>query len=86
MVTFWAYYKSSAVVTYSNVVIMIGMVEMVIEAWLSNHIPSKDWDEITYPIPNFNGHTIEVWKWISNLISHFIMDVITDVITYPYWD
>ena len=33
------------------------------------------WDEITYPFPNFNGSTIEVWKWISNSISHFIVDV-----------
>ena len=82
MVTFCAYYRSTAAVTYSNVVIMIGMVEMVVEAWLSNHMPSKDWDQITYPISNFNGRTIEVWKWISNFISHFVMDVIT----YPYWD
>ena len=26
-----------------------------IPAWISNHIPTKIWDEITYPIPNFNG-------------------------------
>ena len=25
-------------------------------------------DEITYPIPNFNGATVEVWEWISNFI------------------
>ena len=23
-------------------------------AWISNHKPSKVWDEITYPFPNFN--------------------------------
>ena len=23
-------------------------------------------DEITYPFPNFNGATVEVWEWISN--------------------
>ena len=28
-------------------------------------------DEITYPFPNFNGGTVEVWEWISNLILHF---------------
>ena len=39
------------------------------------------WDEITYPFPNFNGCTVEVWEWINNFIPHFIMDVIT----YPCW-
>ena len=29
-------------------------------------MPDKVWDEITYPFPNFNGCTIEVWEWISN--------------------
>ena len=28
-----------------------------------------------YPFPN--GATVEVWKWVSNFISHFIMHVIT---------
>ena len=32
---------------------------------------------ITYPFANFNGRAIEVWEWISNFISHFIIDVIT---------
>ena len=45
--------------------------------WISNHMPSKMWDEITYPFPNFDGATIEVWEWISNFIPHFIMDLIT---------
>ena len=31
------------------------------------------WDEITYPFPNFNGCTVEVWEWINNFIPHFIM-------------
>ena len=26
-----------------------------IPAWISNHMPSKVWYEITYPFPNFNG-------------------------------
>ena len=53
-----------------------------IPAWMSNHMPRKLWNEITYPFPNFNGVTIEVWEWISNLIPHIIMAVIT----YPSWD
>ena len=40
------------------------------------------WDEITYPFPNFNGYTVEVWEWISNFISHLI----GPVITYAWWD
>ena len=45
-------------------------------------MPSKVRDEITYPFQNYNGCTVEVWKWISNFIPYFIMDAIT----YPYWD
>ena len=45
-------------------------------ARISNHMPSKVWDEITYPFLNFNGCTVEVWEWIS--IPHFMMDVMTD--------
>ena len=36
---------------------------------------SKVWVEITCPFPNFNGATVEVWEWISNFISHIIIDV-----------
>ena len=43
-------------------------------------MPSKVWDDITYPFPSLNGYTVEVWKWISNYITHFILDVIT----YPW--
>ena len=38
--------------------------------------------QITYPFPNFNGYSVEVLEWVSNLIPHFIMDVIT----YASWD
>ena len=38
---------------------------------MSNYIHDKDWDEITYPFPNFNYGTVEVWKRISNFIHHF---------------
>ena len=51
-------------------------------AWISNHVHYKVWDETTYPSPNFNSCTVEVWEWISNFIPHFIMDMIT----YPCWD
>ena len=49
----------------------------LIPAWISNHMSSQVWDEITCPFTNFNRCTIEVWEWISNSIPHFIMDVIT---------
>ena len=45
-------------------------------------MPSKLWYPITYPFPNFNGATVEVWEWTSNLIPHSIMDVIS----YPCWN
>ena len=37
----------------------------LISAWISNHIPNKLWNEITYPFPNFNGATVEVCEWIK---------------------
>ena len=32
----------------------------LIPAWMSNHMPRKMLDEITYPFLNFNGATVEV--------------------------
>ena len=29
---------------------------------ISDHMPSKVWDEITYPFPNFNGCTIRLLR------------------------
>ena len=52
----------------------------LIPAWISNHMPSTVWGEITYPFRNFNGWTVEVWEWRNNFITHFMIDVIT----YPY--
>ena len=49
---------------------------------INNCIHYTVWDEITYPFPNFNGDTIEVWEWISNFNPHFIWHVIT----YPCWN
>ena len=42
----------------------------------------KLWDEVTYPVLNFNYATIEVKEWKSNFIAHFT----GHVITYPCWD
>ena len=40
------------------------------------------WDDFTYPFPNFNCCTVDVWEGIiSNCIPDFIMGVITD----PCW-
>ena len=34
-------------------------------AWISNHMPNEVLeDEITYPLPNFNGTAVEVWEWV----------------------
>ena len=54
----------------------------LIPAWISKYIHHKVWDEITYPFPNFNGCTVEVWGWISNFITHFI----GHMIAYPCWN
>ena len=54
----------------------------LIPVWISIHMPSKVWGEITYPFPNFNGHTIEVWERMSNVTPHFMIYVIID----PYSD
>ena len=54
----------------------------LIPAWISNPMPSKVWDEISYPFPKLQ----RLHRWslgiINNVIPHFIMDVIT----YPCWD
>ena len=46
------------------------------QAWKSNHTQSKIWGDITYPFPNVNACTVEVWECISYLIAHLIMDLI----------
>ena len=47
------------------------------QAWISNHMSSKVWSQITYPFPNFNGYIVEVWEWKRIYIPLFIADVIT---------
>ena len=37
-----------------------------IPACISDNIHNKVWDKITYPFPNFNGCTVEVWEWMNN--------------------
>ena len=37
---------------------------------------------ITFPFPNFNGCTVEVWEWISNFEPHFTWHMID----YPLRD
>ena len=49
---------------------------------VSNHMPNKVCNEITYPFQNFNSCTNDIWEWICNFIYQFVMDVIT----YPYWE
>ena len=49
-----------------------------IPTWIqSNQMTNKVWGDITNPFPNVNGCTIEVWEWINNLITYFIMEAIT---------
>ena len=31
-------------------------------AWIGNYIHYEEWGEITYPSPNFNGCTVELWE------------------------
>ena len=45
-------------------------------AWINNYIHYKVLDEITDQFPNFNGETVVIWDWISNIIPHFIVRVI----------
>ena len=35
------------------------------------------WDEITFPFPNFNGDTVEVWESVRDVIPQFTGHVIT---------
>ena len=36
------------------------------------HMPSKVWDEITYPFSNFNGYSSRMDKYFHNCISLFV--------------
>ena len=54
----------------------------LIPAWIDNYVHYKMLDEITYPFPNFNGWTVEVWECINNFIPNFN----GHVVTYPCGD
>ena len=41
----------------------------LIPAWISDHMPRKGWEEIAYPLSNFNP--VEVWELINKLTPHF---------------
>ena len=45
-------------------------------------MPSKMWEEITYPFPNVNGSTVKFGY--GGIIS--LRNFYNDVITYPRWD
>ena len=40
-----------------------------IPEWISNHMPNKVWDEITYPFPNFNGGTVSHSCWSLGMVQ-----------------
>ena len=46
------------------------------------NMPSKGWDESTYPFQNFNVCPVQDWERISNSTPLFVMKVIT----HPCWD
>ena len=33
----------------------------ILEAWKGNHMLTQVWEVATYPVPNFNEWTVEVW-------------------------
>ena len=70
----WAHAQKGPCIFYETYCILT---QQRYQAWMNNHMPNEVWDEITYPFPNFNGWTVEVWEWIINFIPHFIMGAIT---------
>ena len=44
----------------------------LIPTWINNHRHNKMWDESTYPFPNLNGYTVEVWEW--RISSHNLLN------------
>ena len=85
IVPFAFYPGSSCVILYSEALVACKCVMCLINkqlfgppfTWIkcspckSNHMSSKVLNEISYPIPNFNGYSVEVWELISNFIPHF---------------
>ena len=46
----------------------------LIPTWISNYMPSKVWDEITY---HSHGLSVKVWEWICNYIHYKVVSEIT---------
>ena len=57
----------------------------LIPACTSNYMHHKIWDYNSFPLPNFNSCTVEVWEWTSSFIPHFIMDVFTYPCLVTMW-
>ena len=45
------------------------LTEAMMETRILNYIHYNVLDEIRYTFPNYNGGTVEVWKWIGNIMS-----------------
>ena len=39
--------------------------------WIGKNSHYKVWDELSYPFPNFDGATVEIWDWINNFIPRY---------------
>ena len=63
---YWERHKGPLSLTWTN----------FIPEWISNHVSSKVWDEISNPFPHWNGATVNVWQWINNFSSYFITDLL----------
>ena len=54
---------------------------------MSNCIHLKEWDEITYPLSNFNSEAIDVQEWRSNFIFillHIWLTIYAEIDINPY--
>ena len=49
----------------------------LILAWINNYIHYNVWDKITYPFPNLDCVTIDIWEWISNFVPDLTCHVTT---------
>ena len=66
-----------------------GIYRFLLSTWINfnpstdkNYTHYKVRDEITDPIPNFDGAIVEAWEWIN----HFIPHITGHVITYSCWN
>ena len=55
-------YSSRQITTDTGFLLFPLLITQFNSAWISNDIFSKVWDTFTYPFPNFNGDTVEVWE------------------------